>query len=79
MQSFDCIHCLAIPLALAALSVRSAGLRVMRGMADDTALEGYRTAGTLVALMGVVLQLASIIIGMAATAFDCRRGFDRSG
>jgi len=56
------LHCLAIPLTLAALSVLSAGLRVMRGMADDPASEGYRTAGTTVALLGVVLQLASIIM-----------------
>jgi hypothetical protein len=56
------IHCLAIPLALAAISLLSAGLRVMRGMADDPVLEGYRTAGTTVALIGVVLQLASIIM-----------------
>ncbi|MGD0381948.1 MAG: hypothetical protein ABSA77_00405 [Thermoguttaceae bacterium] len=56
------LHCLTIPLSIAALSVLAAGLQAARGMADDPALEGYRTAGTTVALLGVVLQLASIVM-----------------
>jgi hypothetical protein len=56
------LHCLTIPLSMAALSILAAGLQAARGMTDDPELEGYRTAGTTVALLGVVLQLASIIV-----------------
>ncbi|MGA2798300.1 MAG: hypothetical protein ABSE63_12020, partial [Thermoguttaceae bacterium] len=56
------LYCLAIPLCMAALSVLAAGLQAGRGMADEPRLEGYRTAGTIVALLGVVLALASIIL-----------------
>ncbi|MGA2061922.1 MAG: hypothetical protein ABSG67_15660, partial [Thermoguttaceae bacterium] len=56
------LYCLAIPLCMAALSVLAAGLQAGRGMAGDPAMEGYRTAGTMVALVGVVLALASIIL-----------------
>jgi hypothetical protein len=56
------LHCLTIPLSMAALCILAAGLQAARGMADDSELEGYRTAGTTVALLGVVLQLASIIM-----------------
>ncbi len=56
------LDCLAIPFVLAALSVLMAGLQAVRGMADDPALEGYRTAGTTVALLGVVLQVAAIVL-----------------
>ena len=56
------LQCLAIPLGLAALSVLAAGLQTARGMGDDPASEGFRTAGTTVALVGVVLQLASIVL-----------------
>ncbi len=56
------LHCLAMPFILAALSVLIAGLQVVRGMADDPELEAYRTAGTTVALLGVILQVAAIIL-----------------
>ncbi len=62
LRSFDCLALSDDTLALAALSILATGLQTMRGMADDPALEGYRTAGTTVALVGVVLQLASIIL-----------------
>ena len=71
------LYCLAIPLCMAALSVLAAGLQAGRGMADDPAMEGYRTAGTIVALVGVVLAIGIYHIVLAATSFDCGRGRNR--
>jgi hypothetical protein len=56
------LYCLTTPLSLAALGVLAVGLQAARGMIADPELEGYRTAGTAVALLGVVLQLASIVM-----------------
>jgi len=56
------LDCLTIPLALAAYSILSVGLRIMRGMKDDPQVESYRLAGTVVTLIGIVLQLAAIVL-----------------
>ena len=56
------LHSLAMPFVLAALSVLIAGLQIARSMADGPESEAYRTAGTAVALLGVVLQIAAIIL-----------------
>jgi hypothetical protein len=54
------LYCLAPSLALAAWPILASGLRIMRGMAREQSLEVYRTAGTTVALLGIVLQLVSL-------------------
>ena len=56
------LHCLTIPLALAAFSLLSVGLQIMRGMDDKSQSEGYRMAATTVAIIGLVLQLAAIVM-----------------
>ena len=56
------LHCLTVPLALAAFSLLSVGLQIMRGMDDKSQSEGYRMAATTVAIIGLVLQLASIVM-----------------
>ena len=54
------LDCLAPALALAAWPLLVGGLRIMRGTAREQSLEVYRTVGTIVALLGVVLQLAAL-------------------
>ncbi len=53
---------LAAPLSLAAMPVLSAGLILQRRLPADTKLEGHRTAATMIALFGVVLQLAALVL-----------------
>jgi hypothetical protein len=54
------LHCLAPALALAAWPLLASGLRIMRGMERGQPLEVYRTSGTIIALLGVVLELAAL-------------------
>jgi hypothetical protein len=54
------LYCLAPPLALAAWPILVSGLQIMRGMARRQSLEGFRTAGIVVALVGVALQLTAL-------------------
>ncbi len=56
------LHSLAPALALAAWPLLASGLHIVRGIARGQLLEGYRTAGIVVALLGVVLQLAALAV-----------------
>ncbi len=57
------LDCFSALLALAAIPVLAAGLAVVRGMSHDRALGAYRTAGTMIALVGVIAML--VALGMA--------------
>jgi len=51
---------LSVSVALAAVPILACGLTVMRRLVRDTALEAYRTAGTMLALLGIVVMLAAL-------------------
>jgi len=51
---------LAVPLALAAVPVLAVGLKVMRGTESEKGLAAQRTAGTMVALLGMAVSLAAL-------------------
>lgn len=53
---------LALPVALAAAPVLAAGLGIMQAMSRDRAQAGYRTAGTVVALVGIGLLVAGLAL-----------------
>ena len=48
--------------ALAAVPILSAGLTVIRGTAQSAAMGVYRTAGTTVALIGMVVMVAALVM-----------------
>jgi len=56
------LECLSVPLALAAVPVAASGLRTVRDMAEDSALQAHRTAGTTIAILGIATQVVAICL-----------------
>lgn len=56
------LYCLAIPVSLIVISILSATMQILLGIVDTPKSESYRLAATSVAIVGVVLQIASIIL-----------------
>ena len=59
---YAALHCLAPSLVLWAWPILATGLRIMRGTDRGESLAAFRTAGTTVALLGVVLQLTAVAL-----------------
>ena len=53
---------MALAVALAAVPILACGLSIMRGTIRDAALEGWRVTGTTIALVGVVVMLAGLVL-----------------
>ncbi|NQU24237.1 MAG: hypothetical protein HQ567_23390 [Candidatus Nealsonbacteria bacterium] len=53
---------LSVPIALAAIPILATGLRAIRGVAGEPKMASYHVAGTAVALVGMVVMIAALVL-----------------